>query len=292
MNGKKQEQYSNSSYWRDSLLRFKKHKLAMVGLVTLVLMVLLVIFAPLIFQLDPISSDYENFGVSPNARYWLGTDDLGRDAMARLLFGGRVSLHVGLTSSLLSLLIGCPLGVIAGFYKGVWEQIIMRASEVFMSIPSMILALVMVSITGPSMRTVIIVIGIMGWPEFAKLMYATTLSNREKDYIESARAIGTNSKNIILKYILPNSLSPLIVAFTFRTASSIIQESSLSFLGMGVMPPQASWGNILYDAQSISILSDRPWLWIPAGICLVLIISSLNFIGDGLRDALDTKTVV
>ena len=145
---------------------------------------------------------------------------------------------------------------------------------------------------GQSVVTIILVIGVLGWPEFARLIYANTLSVREKEYVQSAKAIGTKNGEIILRYILPNAFAPVIIAFTFRTAQAIITESSLSFLGLGIQPPTASWGNILYYAQSISILANQPWMWLPAGIILILTVLCINFLGDGIRDALDTKISV
>jgi peptide/nickel transport system permease protein len=284
---KKQEK--SSSYLQDVFRRFKAHKLAMVGLCVIILEVLLVFLLPMIFDLDPYSSDINAFGAVPSAEHILGTDDIGRDIFARLIYGGQVSLFVGLVSTLISVAIGVPLGVIAGYYGGIFETIVMRSADVFMSFPSIILILVLVSVVGPSIFTVTLVIGIMGWTQFARLIYGNVLSVREKDYVESARAIGEKNLRIITKYILPNTFAPVLIALTFSTANAIIMESSLSFLGMGVQPPQASWGNILYDAQSITVLSQKPWLWVPPGIALVLTVLSINFFGDGVRDALDTK---
>ena len=168
----------------------------------------------------------------------------------------------------------------------------MRCADVFMSFPAMVLILVLVSVLGPSVATVTIVIGVLGWPKFARLIYGNVLSAREQDYVEAARAIGTKDGTILTKYILPNTFAPVLISFTFRAAQAIITESALSFLGMGVQAPQASWGNILYDAQSISVLSQRPWLWFPPGLALMITVLCINFLGDGARDALDTKMVI
>ena len=167
---------------------------------------------------------------------------------------------------------------------------VMRLSDIFMSFPSTILILFLVSMFGPSIITVTVVIGVLGWPKFARQIYGSVLSIREKDYIEGAVAIGAKDKLIITRYILPNAVAPIFISITFRIASAIILESSLSFLGMGVQPPAASWGNMLYNAQSITILTSRPWMWVPPGLALVITILSINFIGNGLRDALDPKT--
>lgn len=280
------------SYFRDVIRRFTAHKLAMLGLTIIILEVILVVVLPLIMDLDPYTSDVQAFIAPPSAEHLLGTDDTGRDVFARLIYGGRVSLLVGLLSAIISLCIGVPLGLLAGYYKGIWETIVMRAADVFMSFPSMILILVLVSMIGPSVWTVTIVIGALGWTDFAKLIYGNVLSVREKEYVESAKAVGTKDLIILIKYVIPNAFTPILINFTFRTAQAIIQESALSFLGMGVRPPQASWGNILYAAQSITVLSSRPWLWIPPGILLVLTVASINFIGDGIRDALDSKVKI
>lgn len=277
------------SYFHNVCKRFLGHKLAMAGTILLITEIFCVIFLPVILKLDPYSIDFMSMGAGPSGAHILGCDDVGRDLFARVIYGGRVSLTVGLCSALISLAVGVPLGLLAGYVRGAVEMVIMRCADVFLSFPSMILILVLASVLGQSIFTVTVVIGILGWPEFARLIYSSVLSVREKDYVEAARAVGTKDRVIALRYILPNSVAPVIIAFTFRTAQAILTESSLSFLGLGVQPPAASWGNILYDAQSISILSTKPWAWMPAGILLIVTILSINFFGDGLRDALDTK---
>lgn len=283
------EKVKKSSYLRDVIKRFFHHKLAVLGLVIIVCEILAVLILPAAMNLDPYSLDVMSFGAAPSAKHLLGTDDVGRDLFARLIYGGRISLTVGICSALIGLAVGVPLGLIAGYFRGVPETIIMRLADVFMSFPSMILILVLASVLGQSVVTITVVIGILGWPEFARLIYSSTLSVREKDYVESAKAVGAKNGPILLRYILPNAFAPVIIAFTFRTAQAIITESSLSFLGLGVQPPTASWGNILYYAQSISILANKPWMWLPAGIILIVTVLSINFLGDGIRDALDTK---
>lgn len=286
------KQKNKSSYIHDVLKKFLSHKLAMMGAIVLLIEITCVIVLPVILHLDPYSMDYMNFGGAPSAEHILGCDDVGRDLFARLLYGGRVSLQVGICSALVSLVIGVPLGLVAGYFRGWIETVIMRCADVFMSFPTMILILVLASVLGQSVTTVTMVIGFLGWTEFARLIYASVLSIREKDYVESAKAIGTKNGEILLRYVLPNSFAPVIISFTFRTAQAIITESSLSFLGLGVQPPEASWGNILYYAQSISVLSNKLYMWLPAGIALVLTVLSINFVGDGIRDALDTRMSV
>lgn len=282
-----------NSYMKDVIRRFSKHKLAIISLVILAAEILLVIGLPVILKLDPYTSDYDTyFGAGPSVLHWLGTDDIGRDNFARFLYGGRVSLQVGIVSAVISLVIGVPLGLVAGYYRGFIEMVIMRFADIFMSFPSMVLILVLVSVLGPSVATVTVVIGILGWPRFARTIYGNVLSARESEYVEAARAVGTRDGAIMTRYILPNTFAPVLIAFTFRAAQAIITESSLSFLGMGVQAPMASWGNILYQAQSISVLATRPWLWMPPGVALLITILCINFLGDGIRDALDTKMVI
>lgn len=278
------------TYMSDVIKRFSRHKLAMISLIFLLIEILLIIILPGTMSLDPYTTDSSvGSEAAPGQTHILGTDSLGRDVFARVVYGGRTSLFVGFISTLISALIGVPLGLLAGYYRGWIETLVMRLAEVFLSVPSFILVLVLVSFIGPSITSVTVVIGVMWWPRFAKLLHSSILSVREKDYVEAARARGAKNSTIMLKFILPNAFSPLLVAFTFSVASNILQESSLSFLGMGVLPPAASWGNILYGAQSITILARRPWIWLPAGTILMLTILSINFFGDGLRDALDPK---
>ncbi|EGC77027.1 ABC transporter permease [Treponema denticola] len=208
---------------------------------------------------------------------------------ARLIYGGRTSLMVGVISTFISLSIGVPLGLIAGYYKKIWEVFIMRLGDIFLSFPSIILILVLVSVIGPSIWSVTIVLGVLQWTVFARLIYANVLSIKEKEYIEAAKSIGTSNFSIILKYILPNAFPPILITVTFNVARAILSESALSFLGMGVQPPKASWGNMLYDAQSITVLSRYYWVWLPPGLCIVLTVLSINFFGDGIRDALDPR---
>ncbi len=279
----------NESYLSEVLSKLTEHKMAMAGLVVLVLEILLVVILPIVLHLNPYDSDYAAFFVAPSSAHILGTDAIGRDVFARLIYGGRTSLLVGFFSTIISCAIGVPLGLIAGYFRGKAEIGIMRVADVFMSFPSIVLILVLVAVIGPSIWSVTLVIGVLGWTQFARLIYANVLSVSEKEYVESARAIGTSNFKIITQYILPNSFAPILIAITFQMASAILMESSLSFLGMGVQPPGASWGNMLYDAQSITVLSKRLWIWMPPGIALLITVLSINFLGDGIRDALDPK---
>ena len=263
----------NESYLSEVISKLTEHKMAMAGLMVILLEIILVVVLPLVLKLNPYDSDYTAFFAAPDSVHILGTDAIGRDVFARLIYGGRTSLLVGFCSTIIS----CAIGAI------------MRVADVFMSFPSIVLILVLVAVIGPSIWSVTLVIGVLGWTQFARLIYANVLSVSEKEYVESARAIGTPDLKIITQYILPNSFAPILIAITFQMASAILMESSLSFLGMGVQPPGASWGNMLYDAQSITVLSKRLWIWMPPGIALLVTVLSINFLGDGIRDALDPK---
>ncbi len=280
-----------SSYFRDTLGRFMRHKLAVVGLIVILAELLLLLLLPLVMDLQPTTITDVFYG-DPSSEHILGTDRDGRDVFARLIYGGRTSLKIGFLAVLVQACIGVPLGIIAGYYRGPAEMIIMRLADMFQSIPSMCLNIVLVSVLSPSAGTLVLVIGVMGWTSFARLLYAKVISIREKEYVESARAIGTRNGVIMLRYILPNAVSPALVAFTFGIPSAILSESALSFLGLGIQIPEASWGNLLNAAQSIAIVSMKPWLWIPPGLCIFITLISVNLFGDGLRDALDPKTKV
>lgn len=286
----KTKKEKKNTYMHDVLERFMSHKLAVIGLGLIVLLIILVIILPPLMKLDPYTSYIQGgFNQKPSSAHWLGTDRTGRDIFARLVYGGRISLVVGIMSTVVSMVIGVPLGLLAGYYRGWAETVIMRLADIFMSFPAMMLILVLAAVVGRSVVSITIVLGILGWTQFARLIHSRVLSVREKEYVESAKAIGTKGWKVMTKYILPNSFAPCLITMTFRTASSILMEASLSFLGMGVQPPTASWGNLMYEAQSIVVLSTQPWTWVPPGICLVITVLSINFFGDGLRDALDPK---
>jgi peptide/nickel transport system permease protein len=278
------------SYYRQAFEKLKEHKLAMAGLVVCIVELILVVFLPIIMHLDPYTVDRTNFGTPPGVGgHILGTDTIGRDVFARLVFGGRVSLFVGFFSTAVSILIGVPIGLVAGYVRGIVEIIIMRITDIFMSFPAIVLILVAVAVVGPSLLSVSVIIGILGWTQFTRIVYSKVLSVSQEDYVEAANAIGSGNFTIIYRYILPNSVAPVLIAATFGMASSILMESSLSFLGMGVQPPTASWGNMIYEAQSIAILATKPWMWVPAGIAILVTVLGINFLGDGIRDALDPK---
>ena len=265
-------------------------KLIIIGLTVILAEIFIAAFLPMIMKLDSYSVDSINFGTPPGVGgLILGTDSIGRDVLARLVYGGRVSIFVGFFSTLVSLAIGVPLGLYAGYYRGIAESVIMRITDIFMAFPGVILVLVAVALVGPSVWSVSIIIGLMGFTGFTRLTYSRVLTVSRLGYIESAKVIGTGNNEIIWKYVLPNSLAPILVSSAFNMSSAILTESALSFLGMGVQPPEASWGNIIFEAQSIAILIGKPWQWMPAGVAIIVTVMSINFLGDGLRDALDPK---
>lgn len=271
--------------------KFMHNRKAVLGLIIVCFLVLAVILIPIFMKLDPYTTDRTvGFNKAPCPGHLLGTDDVGRDLFARLLYGGRISLFVGIMSTIISVLIGIPLGLIAGYFRGIAETVIMRVADAFMSFPTMVLILVLVAVFGPSILTVTVVIGVLGWTAIAKLIYGNVLSIREREYIQATKAIGMSTPKILLSEILPNAIPPVWANISFRVAGAILTESSLSFLGMGVQTPQASWGNIIFAAQNLLVLTARPWVWFPPGICIILVVVGFNFIGEGVRDALDPKT--
>ena len=271
--------------------KFMHNRKAVLGLIIVCFLVLAVILMPIFMKLDPYTTDRAvGFNKAPCPGHLLGTDDVGRDLFARLLYGGRISLFVGIMSTIISVLIGIPLGLIAGYFSGIAETVIMRVADAFMSFPTMVLILVLVAVFGPSILTVTVVIGVLGWTAIAKLIYGNVLSIREREYIQATKAIGMSTPKILLSEVLPNAIPPVWANISFRVAGAILTESSLSFLGMGVQTPQASWGNIIFAAQNLLVLTARPWVWFPPGICIILVVVGFNFIGEGVRDALDPKT--
>jgi peptide/nickel transport system permease protein len=274
-----------TSVWK----RFRRHTLAMIGLVTLTILAILSFGAPILAQNSPNATDLMSISQSPSSEYWLGTDATGRDVFARLLYAGRVSLSVGVSVVIISLVVGLTLGAISGYFGGFTDASIMRFVDVVLSFPSVLIIITLISMLGPSLFNLILVMGLLNWPPITRLLRAEFLSLRERDYVLAARSIGAPGSRLILHHMLPNAMAPIIVAATFGVASAILLEAGLSFLGLGVQVPTPSWGNMLTAAQSLSVLDSMPWLWIPPGIMIALAVLAINFIGDGLRDALDPR---
>lgn len=274
---------------RIALNKLKRNKLAIFGSVILIILILLAIIAPIISPYGRDTVDLLNIESAPTAKHILGTDELGRDVFVRLIYGGQVSLSVGVVAIVIQLAIGITLGAIAGYLGGIADKIIMRLVDMVLCFPFLVIAITMASILGPSIWNVMIIIGILGWPKITRIVRAEILSLKEREFIEAAKALGLDSKDIILKHLIHNIYAPIIVYGTLGIAQGILYESFLSFLGMGVTQPQPSWGNMLTAAQNMRVLQSEWWLWIPPGVCVFLTIVSINFLGDGLRDALDPK---
>ena len=264
---------------------------AVLGLIIVCFLVLAVILMPIFMKLDPYTTDRAvGFNKAPCSGHPLGTDDVGRDLFAKALYGGRISLFVGIMSTIISVLIGIPLGLIAGYFRGIAETVIMRVADAFMSFPTMVLILVLVAVFGPSILTVTVVIGVLGWTAIAKLIYGNVLSIREREYIQATKAIGMSTPKILLSEVPakcdPSGMGKYFIPGSRRNFNRIL----VKLLGMGVQTPQASWGNIIFAAQNLLVLTARPWVWFPPGICIILVVVGFNFIGEGVRDALDPKT--
>ena len=279
---------SNESYFQTVFRRFRRHHLAAVSLVVLVIIVGAALLAPVIAPYDP-DAIVGPFSGAPSAQHWLGTDQIGRDVLSRLLYATRISLLVGVLATLISTVIGVVLGLLAGYFGGVVDMIIMRFTDMVMSFPYILLVLVAAAIFEPGMWTMIIILGLVDWPGVARLVRGNVLSLRETNFCKSDVTSGMPGRYILFSEILPNTLAPVLVYATSVFAISILDEAALSFLGMGVQPPTASLGNILNGAQSITILTEKPWLWLPAGILIILLVMCINFVGDALRDALDPR---
>lgn len=279
------EEEKIESWGKITWKRFCTNKVALWSLALFVLIILVAILAPVISPFDPYNS-VGDFNMAPNGSYFLGTDDVGRDVLTRLIYGTRVSLIVGIGSVFIYAFIGITLGLLSGFFGGFVDAAIMRITEVFMAYPRFMIILVIVSLIGPNMWTVMLVMGFMGWPPICRLVRSDVMRVKSIDYVSAAIVTGYAPLNIVFKQILPNVLSPILVNCTFGIAQAILTEASLSFIGLGVQPPTSSWGNMLTAAQSLTILSGEPWRWVPPGLCILVAVLTINFLGDGLNEAI------
>jgi peptide/nickel transport system permease protein len=268
---------------------FARYRLAVAGLVVIVLLALAAIFAPAVATHDPYTVDLLAAGQPPSGEHWLGTDEVGRDVFSRLVYGSRVSLSVGLVAVTIYTAIGMVLGAISGYFGGLVDGSIQRLTDTVMCFPPLIIIIAAVSITGPSIWNVMMIIGLLTWTGTCRLVRGQFLSLREREFVEAARAAGVSDPRLIVRHLLPNTLAPVMVSATFGVAATILTEAGLSFLGLGVQPPTPSWGNLINLAQSATILQTMPWLWAPPGFLIAVAVLSINFIGDGLRDALDPR---
>jgi peptide/nickel transport system permease protein len=272
--------------------RFRRHRLAMLGVGILAVIMALAAFAPFLTGYSAEDLDLLSIRLPPSAAHPLGTDTLGFDVWSRVLFGARTSLVVGFGAVAISLMIGVFLGVVSGFYGGWVDQVIGRLVDTILSLPPLLLVIVFVSIVGPSLQSVIVVIALLTWPGIARLVRGQYLTLRESEFVTAVRVVGVTDSRIIVRHLLPNILGPLSVAATFYTAQAILLEAALSFLGLGVKPPTPSWGNMVNQAQNAATLQLMPWTWVPPAVAIALVVLAINFVGDGLRDALDPRSNV
>ena len=280
---------SRESYLQTVIRRFKQHHLATVSLVVLAVLVVAALLAPIIAPYNP-DEIVGGFSKAPTAEHWLGTDQIGRDVLSRLLYATRISLLVGVLATAISTVSGVILGLIAGSFGGAADMIIMRFTDMVMSFPYILLVLVAASIFKPGLWSIILILGFVDWPGIARLVRGNVLSLRESNFIKSDLVAGMPLPYILFSEILPNTAAPILVYATSVLALSMLDEAALSFLGMGVQPPTASLGNMLNGAQSLTVLTKQPWLWIPSGLMIVVLVIAINFIGDALRDALDPNS--
>lgn len=272
-----------------SLRRFRRHRLAVVGVVVFGLFCLMALAAPLVTRTDPDTVDLRARNQGPSLTHPFGTDRTGRDTFARTVYAGRVSLVIGLASAAISIAIGGFAGAVAGYFGGAWDTVISRLTDIVMTFPTIIITLTVVALTGPGLEKIILIIGLLNWPVPCRLVRSKLLTLREAEFVQAARAIGAPTWRVILLHAFPNTIDVLAVYASFGVANAILLEAGLSFLGLGVQPPTASWGNLLNVARNVSVLESQPWLWAPAGVAIVLTVLAINFIGDGLRDALDPR---
>jgi peptide/nickel transport system permease protein len=269
--------------------RFKQNKTALISLYIIGGLIVLALLAPWIAPFDPADQNLLNKLKPPSKEHWFGTDDLGRDLFSRVLYGARISLSVGIFAVLFNVIIGITVGSIAGYYGGKIDGLLMRFTDVMLSFPQQFVLIAVVTILKPSLFNIIMVFIVFGWMAKARLLRGQILTVKNREYVDAARTIGMSDFRIIFRHILPNALAPVIVSATLQMGGLILTESTLSFLGLGIQPPTASWGNLLQSAQSLTIMTKAPWYPFIPGFMIFLTIMCFNFIGDGLRSAFDSR---
>jgi len=275
------------TYWQDAWRRLKKNRMAMVGLWTIVAILVIAIFGPMVSPYSYSDQNLEEQNQYCSSKHWLGTDDLGRDLLTRIMYGARISLTVGFLASLLNLTVGVIYGGISGFYGGKIDNIMMRIVEVLNAIPMLLYVILLMVILEPGLQNILIALGLVYWLGMARIVRGQVLSLKEQDYVLAARSIGASNWQIITKHLIPNAMGPIIVTATLNIPSAIFTEAFLSFIGLGVNAPMASWGVLASDA--LQSFRSYPWqLFFPA-IAISITMFAFNFLGDGLRDALDPK---
>ena len=287
------------SLWQDAWRRFRQDRMAVFGSIVLLVIIIGVLLGPLLYPASYSDIDFARATAPPSWRHPLGTNDLGQDQLARILWGGRVSVAVGMTAMLVSIFVGIVIGTISGFYGGVIDDLLMRLTDLFLALPQLPLLLLIIylfrdpvrAIAGPAVGMFMLVIGVIGgltWMSSARLVRAGFLAMKERDFVTTVRALGARPRRIIWLHILPNIIGPVIVAATLGVGNAIITESTLSFLGIGFPPDVPTWGRMLYDAQNY--LVSAPHMAIFPGLAIFLTVLSINYVGDGLRDALDPQS--
>ena len=275
-------------FWR----RLWRHKLGMLGLTMILLLLFVALFAPLLAGIDPAKTDLKLRNQPPSAEHLLGTDAIGRDGWARLVYGARISLSVGLVAVGIYTSIALVLGSIAGYMGGMVDNVIMRITDIIMCFPTFLLIITVASVLPPNIFNIMVIIGIFGWPGMTRLVRGQFLTLRRRDFVIAAVALGVPTRRIIFRHILPNVIGPVVVAATLGLAGAIMTESSLSFLGLGVQQPTPSWGQTLTTAMQLPILENLPWRWLPSALAIAFAVLSVNFFGDALRDAFDPRTTL
>lgn len=279
------EETESASFLRDTVRIFRRNRMAMTGLIIIVVLVLTAVFAPYISPHDPYRVDMNEQFLSPSFTHWLGTDNFGRDVLTRILYGARISLVVGIVPSFISLIIGAIMGIVSGYYGGRIDFTIMRLADMMIAFPSLLLAMVVMYTLGANLFNIFIALSLVGWASVARVVRSQTLALKEKEFIEAARANGSKKTTIMFRHLFPNVVPTLIVLFSLSIPEAIMWESSLSFLGVGVQPPEASWG--LLVAKGKEYLFAAPLVAIMPGVAILITVLAFNFIGDGMRDALD-----
>lgn len=270
--------------------RFMRHKLGMASLCFLAALILLALLGPLVMPYGP-NKLVGKFSAPPSAQHLLGTDQVGRDVLTRLLYATRVSLLVGFCATAIATAVGVALGLASGYFGGFVDMAIMRFTDMVMSFPYILLVLVAAAVFQPGLWNMILILGFVDWPGVARLVRGNVLSLRETAFVQADTVAGMPARHTLFSEILPNTIAPILVYATSVVAISILDEAALSFLGMGVQPPMPSLGNMLNGAQSITVLTGKPWLWAPPGIVIVLLVLSISFAGDALRDAVDPRNL-
>lgn len=277
---------NEQSYLMTVWKRFKQSKLALIFSFIFILIVILSIVLPFVLPYGP-NEITTSFGGAPSATHWLGTDQIGRDILARVVKGVQISLLVGVSATLISSLIGIVLGLLSGYFGGILDHLLMRFTDMVMSFPYILLVLVAAAVFKPGLISIILILGFVDWPGMVRIVRGNVLALREAEFVKGCQVAGLPWYKILFSELLPNTIAPILIYATNVLAMSMLDEAALSFLGLGVQQPTASLGNILNSANSITVLTEKWWMWVPAGVVLVLLVVSINFIGDALRDAFD-----